>query len=163
MAFERSDGAVSGVAAVNAGESKLVINLIHVQVCNKRRGHFVVKEMEGGAKTSRHKQFVNSLLHEEYLIPRTRQHCFDMNAIRVKAIQDEHVRITGGRAIREYADLVCKDLASCLYALNVDHVRASTWGVRLIIGGRQVIDGVIVIGIGVVVGGVVVGVGGIVG
>ena len=62
----------------------------------------------------------------------------------------------------ESAGLVCKDLTSCLYALCVDRMRASTWGVQLIIGGRRVIVKGVFVGVGIVVGGVIVRVGGVV-
>ena len=86
-----------------------------------------------------------------------------MNAIRVEVVQDEHVHVAGRRVMWELAGLDCKDLASCLYALCVEIVRASTWGVYLIIGGRRVIVRGVDDGVGIVIDGVIVRIGGVVG
>ena len=53
---------------------------------------------------------------------------FDLNVIRVKAIQDKHICVAGGQAVEELACLVCKDLDVRRYVLGVDGVSACAWG-----------------------------------
>ena len=96
MNFKCSAGAFGGATAVNAGGSELVVDLLRVQVRDECRGRFVVQALEGEAESSRGEQFMCLLVHEEYLVACAGWYCFDVNIIRVKAIQDEHVCVAGG-------------------------------------------------------------------
>ena len=60
-----------------------------------------------------HEHIVCSLVHEEDLVACTGGYCFDVNIIRVKVIQDEHIRVTSGGPMREAPSLVHEDLTGC--------------------------------------------------
>ena len=128
MVFEGADGAFGGVAAVDAGWGELVVNLLGVKVRDKCCGRFVVQALEGGAESSRDEHFMRSLVRKEYLVACAGRHCFDVNVIRVEAIQDKHVRVAGGGAVRELAGLVGEDLTGGGYTLSIDHVRSGSRG-----------------------------------
>ena len=59
-----------------------------------------------------HDHLVCSLLREEDLVAYAGGHCFDVNIIRVKVIQDEHihVHVAGSGPMREVTGLVREDL-----------------------------------------------------
>ena len=57
-----------------------------------------------------HEHLVYSLVREEDLVACTGRHCFDVNIIWVKAIQDEHIRVASGGPMREATGLIREDL-----------------------------------------------------
>ena len=57
-----------------------------------------------------HEYFVRSLAREEYLVTHSWQYCFDVNIIRIEAVQDKYVGVYCGGSVWESTSLICKDL-----------------------------------------------------
>ena len=86
---------LGGVSAVDTGGGQLEDNLFFVEIGNECCPRLIVKSLEGGLESSQHEYFVWLLVREEDLVAVLGRHCFDVNVICVKVIQDKHAGISG--------------------------------------------------------------------
>ena len=109
--FEGLDCAFSGVATVDAGRSKLVLNAVVKEEVLEYVGAFIVKALELRPKSSAYKFVIAGSKSREDGFRCAIWHWDCIDVVAVIVVEDKHVVVAGARRYDEASRLVSEDLS----------------------------------------------------